>query len=1086
MEVTDDINDKVAELIYEASISEADVEKIELLQKVQELVIKHDIIDNFLDEVISFQVDSSSEIKKFIIGFIESSCKKDGDYFSKLILNLNILINDDNSNVVKKAIQSATQLYTTFLKWLLKTQITDEIISIWEVWSQIKNYICQLLDTAENEGVKTQAVKFVENLVIVQTAPDLYSNEEDINISKFPTNYKLFTVTDLHEEALLAFEQLVVFHGAAHISSVNLMVCMQSLCLIARARSLLLMTKVIQALEVLNANLPPTLAKSQVSSVRKMLKLLLLILLKHPHAASNRQHQTGIVELLNDLGTTQSEIKRCFQEVQKRGIKFDVVNLDTKRIKLTSKSDAVIQRQQQSASDSTTPKVSRLEAINAVEVTSNDLVLKLGSLPNVTDLILYSLLFLPDSMPAHFQAAYTPISAAGNAAQIKHLARLLATQLTNAGLGQGVEQVMSKMGQSSTSQPQQDQKLATIIGKSICQEVKKQEQLDKHQEQGRIKLLPSGKSGQGTKHVSVQDLTKELDALTTKSLILSAVERILSKDSDKHTMSLEQQEERTKILVHLASLFSESSIDVNGKLIEYIFQDTRPRHELLLNMLYDKYLECKKSHSGDMSPFLRRFQSILIAVTEKADAKDRDNVLCRIFQESPIIPIEAFAFLNEYIMTIPSSHSIEQSFNIFREVIKRRKASRKNAVSSLFQLSICQEKQEVRSHALKLIKEVHSTYGSDIKEDIEEFARNQLEYITRKQPPNTLSRGETEIWTEDLVKVCLMPYLNLLSNNHSLVHGLATVYVSTEPDVKRVILRSLESSVEGMGMDSPELLSLVETCPKGAETLVTRIIHVLTDKQPASVELVSRVRDLYHKRVADVRFLIPVLNGLTKKEVIAALPKLIKLNPTVVKEVFNRILGLHHQHAESSAPFRSPVSPADLLIALHAIDASKCDIKTIIKATSLCFELKNIYTQEVLAVVIQLLVEQTPLPTLFMRTVIQSLSVYPRLSGFVMNILQRLILKQVWKQKKVWEGFVVCCQRTKPQSFQVLLQLPVPQLKGVFASYPDLKTEIQEHLHSFTPVQRSHIPPSIMEVIYSEEQPQQQLDPNSLTEKPNA
>jgi len=54
-----------------------------------------------------------------------------------------------------------------------------------------------------------------------------------------------------------------------------------------------------------------------------------------------------------------------------------------------------------------------------------------------------------------------------------------------------------------------------------------------------------------------------------------------------------------------------------------------------------------------------------------------------------------------------------------------------------------------------------------------------------------------------------------------------------------------------------------------------------------STELVARVRELYQTRVSDVRFLIPVLNGLTKKEVIAALPKLIKLNPIVVKEVNN-------------------------------------------------------------------------------------------------------------------------------------------------------------------------------------------------------
>lgn len=97
-------------------------------------------------------------------------------------------------------------------------------------------------------------------------------------------------------------------------------------------------------------------------------------------------------------------------------------------------------------------------------------------------------------------------------------------------------------------------------------------------------------------------------------------------------------------------------------------------------------------------------------------------------------------------------------------------------------------------------------------------------------------------------------------------------------------------------MNSPDLLLLVENCPKGAETLVTRCLHILTDKGttmfyfwmsdanvcgvrrnshtpslilcpspvPPSPDLVERVRDLYHKRVPDVRFLIPVINGLEK------------------------------------------------------------------------------------------------------------------------------------------------------------------------------------------------------------------------------
>ncbi|RXN22682.1 symplekin isoform X1 [Labeo rohita] len=257
-----------------------------------------------------------------------------------------------------------------------------------------------------------------------------------------------------------------------------------------------------------------------------------------------------------------------------------------------------------------------------------------------------------------------------------------------------------------------------------------------------------------------------------------------------------------------------------------------------------------------------------------------------------------------------------------------------------------------------------------------------------------------------------------------------------------------------MGMSSPDLLLLVENCPKGAETLVTRL--------PPSPELVERVRDLYHKRVPDVRFLIPVINGLEKNEVIQALPKLIKLNPIVVKEVFNRLLGTQHSEGSSSM---SPLTPGELLIALHNIDSSKCDMKSIIKATNLCFGEKNVYTSEVLAVVMQQLMEQTPLPILLMRTVIQSLTMYPRLAGFVMNILARLILKQVWKYPKVWEGFVKCCQRTKPQSYNVLLQLPPPQLASVFERCPEMREPLLQHVHSFTPHQQAHIPASIMAVL---------------------
>lgn len=56
------------------------------------------------------------------------------------------------------------------------------------------------------------------------------------------------------------------------------------------------------------ANLPPTLAKSQVSSVRKNLKLHLVAVLRHP---SSLEFLAQISTLLLDLGMNQNDINRC-------------------------------------------------------------------------------------------------------------------------------------------------------------------------------------------------------------------------------------------------------------------------------------------------------------------------------------------------------------------------------------------------------------------------------------------------------------------------------------------------------------------------------------------------------------------------------------------------------------------------------------------------------------------------------------------------------------------------------------------------------------------------------------------------------
>ena len=258
---------------------------------------------------------------------------------------------------------------------------------------------------------------------------------------------------------------------------------------------------------------------------------------------------------------------------------------------------------------------------------------------------------------------------------------------------------------------------------------------------------------------------------------------------------------------------------------------------------------------------------------------------------------------------------------------------------------------------------------------------------------------------------------------------------------------------------SPELLDLVDTCPEGSEILVGRIIHVLTDKTRPPPILVDKFRELYKRRSSDVRLLIPVLTGLTKQEITTSLPDLIQLSAGVVKEVFSRLL----QGGE--------FSPTDLLIALHLIDCGKADKDSVVPAVKrgidMCFQMRRTFTQEVLSIVLQQLLEELTIPFFLMRTIIQALKIYPMMVGFIINALQKLILKQVWKQKIIWDGWIKACKETVPQSYAVMLQLPHSQLADFLDRAPLLRDPLLEHVQGFNESQRAHVSANTMAVLYN-------------------
>lgn len=1078
-------SEKVVDLLNQAALIPTD-EKLAVLKQVQELIINKDpsLLDNFLDEMIAFQTDKSIEVRKFVIGFIEEACKRDNELLLRLIANLNMLLRDESVNVVKKAILTLTQLYKVTLQWLVRSKaVSDMQEACWDMVTQMKGDVLALLDS-ENDGVRTHAIKFTESLIITLSPRTSDSDvpkrqEGDISLDKVPKDHLYIRYDALCEEGKTALEKLLKFMVHPAISSINLTTALGSLATIARQRPMF-MSEVVQAYETLHANLPPTLAKSQVSSVRKNLKLHLVAVLKHP---CSLEFQGQISTLLLDLGMPQSEITRSTpapREQRKRPRPEPYT--EGKKIKMEP---ALIEddEDKEEPAPMTAPKPPAAPvAQSAIDLTAEFLHPLLTS-ENVANLVLISMVYLPDVMPASFQATYTPVESAGTDAQIKHLARLMATQMTAAGIGPGLEQCKAREDdagkEDGTEEDSRGKDLlikrklpAVMVGQAISVVGGYAEKSTTDAPAAAVKRLPepilpsaqtkiAGASGR-KKVFRLADVIQPLSDTQTENLISKAVSRILY--SEKAIAQSGMSHVRVKLLSRLVTQFEGM---MKGDVLKFILDDIRTRSDLAFSLLYHEYnAYLSQLPAGRLDSYDHCLYTLLSGLQEKPE--QRDGLFTKLVLEAPIITESALNVIQRYC---EDESRVYLGMTTLKELIIKRPSRQFQYLHVLLDLS-SHEKEKVRTTALAFLKRMYEK--DQLRDYIEKFALNYMQLLVHPNPPSLLfgADKDTEVaapWTEETVRQCLFLYLSLLPLNHRLVHELASVYTEAIADIKRSVLRAIEQPIRGMGMNSPELLLLVENCPKGAETLVTRCLHILTDKVPPSPELVERVRDLYHKRVPDVRFLIPVINGLEKNEVIQALPKLIKLNPIVVKEVFNRLLGTQHGEGASSV---SPLTPGDLLIALHNIDSTKCDMKSIIKATNLCFGEKNVYTSEVLAVVMQQLMEQSPLPMLLMRTVIQSLTMYPRLGGFVMNILSRLIVKQVWKYPKVWEGFVKCCQRTKPQSYSVLLQLPPAQLTSVFERCPEMREPLLQHVHSFTPHQQAHIPASIMAVLEANKKPE--------------
>lgn len=291
---------------------------------------------------------------------------------------------------------------------------------------------------------------------------------------------------------------------------------------------------------------------------------------------------------------------------------------------------------------------------------------------------------------------------------------------------------------------------------------------------------------------------------------------------------------------------------------------------------------------------------------------------------------------------------------------------------------------------------------------------------------STLSLSEAERHISLLFALCM--------KKPCLLRFVFDAYGRAPRAVKEAVHEHIPNLITALGSSDSDLLRIISDPPPGSEHLLALVLQVLTQETTPSSDLIATVKHLYETKLKDVTILIPMLSSLSKNEVLPVFPRLVDLP----LEKFQRALAYILQ---GSAHTRPALTPVEVLIAIHNIIPEKdgLPLKKITDACSACFEQRTVFTQQVLAKALSQMVEQTPLPLLFMRTVIQAIDAFPSLVDFVMEILSKLVNRQVWRMPKLWFGFLKCAFQTQPHSFRVLLQLPPAQLENALNKYVNLK-----------------------------------------------
>jgi symplekin len=1011
----------VATLLNEALSGGSDKNtKLRQLAEIQELVIhrKPELLDSFFDEILQFRTDTSTEVRKHVVGFIEAACKMQPALFSRATDTLSFLMADKAVPVIMSSIRANINLYRpTFQRLARAPHTIKHAADLWNAVDAMRDRITELLG-AKQANVQNIAMTYLECVVVVHSMPtaDSVTKGQDVGLNAVPLGHPFLDLDQLKRSGREAFDTLKDELLSPEASGAGVGVIIGLLADISWQRPQY-MRETVDVLIGLQAE-PPEHIKSDRSwtSTERKLKAQLVHLFKHQSSA---EFHDQLIPVLESMEVPISVIN----EFDKRG----AGGIGSKR---------------GVGGDASEPNGKRARFADPQKKVAHKMYERLKGLPldRMIDLIMRSMAKLPDQLPAH----------------LAELPEIICDPPSD-----------DEEGAAAPSDPRNAQAAAAALAAAAAAAAPATAgaRVAGKKAASRYVVPAAAVPLAPRKPFTLKAL--KLDAAGAKSLSLRAFKSVLRAEKRESTW-----ENWATVVAKLVSELQDEAL--TDELISWVLEAPKERDDIALLWLYHEHMRSTAAIAADAEVKVActaRWEECVAKVLTglkphvvEATQQDRKNRLFpTLVLGLPILTVETMELVKSYCEDKQSSDS---GFRALYDILKSRPPAREICLPILFAYT-SHSKAFVRANAVRVAQQLFET--ASLRALVEDHSTQLIAQLESAKDSVGVS------WTAETINGCLDLRLAMSAKYPAFLRKITEVYANVQGVQatalktflrKRIAPTLKEGGQNQITQDNQAVLGLIGNFVPGCEDLIILLLHTLTSQGLPRQGLISAVEKSYLTGKKDARLLVPVLQGLSKPRVLSILPAIFALGENDIQKSIDLLLG--NGAISSSSIFDA----AELLVVIHRIPKPKpgdaLTLEHLIKVWSICFG-KKIFNQDVLTIVLQRLEDDAPLPVLFFRTALRALTQFPRLKDkYFANLLRRLATKDaVWNagNRQVIQGFIKLCEKMLPQSLDIVARLSAGQQREVYTGAPSLKLLIVKQLKLMKPAELERQSKDIREAL---------------------